>query len=267
MWTRARELSRRISRRHRLLLLAGVTLAAALFTLLLPRIPQNPAYHNFADQRRLFGIPNFLDVVSNVPVLLVGVLGLALLLRVASVGRRFRDRSERWPYLVFFLGVALASFGSTYYHLAPDNARLVWDRLPMTLAFMSFLAAMVSERVSLRTGLVLLPALLALGIGSVFFWHWSELAGRGDLRFYGFVQFYPAVGILLLVVLFPPRYTRTGDLVGIAGLYALAKVFEVLDRQIFSLGGLVSGHTLKHLAAALATYWVLRMLKLRSPAG
>jgi hypothetical protein len=183
------------------------------------------------------------------------------------VGGSFLDRSERWPYVIFFLGVALVSFGSTYYHLAPDNARLVWDRLPMALAFMSFLAAMVSERVSLRTGLVLLPALLALGIGSVLSWHWSELAGRGDLRLYGFVQFYPAVSVLLLVLLFPPRYTRTGDLVGIAGFYAMAKVFEVSDREIFALGGLVSGHTLKHLAAALATYWVLRMLKLRSPLG
>jgi len=265
MRTAARELSRRMSRRDRLLLLGGVTLAVVVFTLLLPRIPQNPAYHNFADQRRLLGIPNCLDVVSNVPFLLVGVVGLAVLLRVASVGRSFLNSSERWPYMIFFLGVALVSFGSAYYHLAPDNTRLVWDRLPMTLAFMSFLAAMVVERVSLRTGLVLLPALLAVGIGSVLSWHWSELAGRGDLRFYGFVQFYPAVGIPLLVLLFPPRYTRTGDLVGIAGFYVLAKVFEVLDRQVLALGGLVSGHTLKHLAAALASYWVLRMLKLRSP--
>jgi hypothetical protein len=73
------------------------------------------------------------------------------------------------------------------------------------------------------------------------------------------------VGVPLLVLLFPPRYTRTGDLVGIAGFYVLAKVFEVSDREIFALGGLVSGHTMKHLAAALATYWLLRMLKLRSP--
>ena len=43
--------------------------------------------------------------------------------------------------------------------------------------------------------------------------------------------------------------------------YGLAKLLETFDRQIFALdGGLVSGHTLKHLAAAMAGVWLVRMV-------
>jgi hypothetical protein len=50
------------------------------------------------------------------------------------------------------------------------------------------------------------------------------------------------------------------------GFYVLAKILETGDRQIFALTGhTVSGHTLKHLAAAMAGYWMLRMLRRREP--
>jgi len=254
-----------ISRNASLLLLLALTVLVALTAVLLAPIPQPQSYHLFADQRSLLGIPHFADVISNFPFAVVGTYGLILLFRRhASATSRFIDPRERWPYLLVFAGVFLTAFGSSYYHWSPSNARLVWDRLPMTIAFMSMVAAVIAERISLRLGLWLLPILLLLGLGSVLQWYVSETRGEGDLRFYAAVQVYSAL-VLLLALLFPPSYTRGSDLAVVVGFYALAKVLEALDKPIFSLGHIVSGHTLKHLAAATAAYWIVRMLQKRRP--
>src|SRR5208283_2863418 len=171
----------------------------------------------------------------------------------------------RWPYLILSVGVALTCFGSAYYHLAPDNARLVWDRLPITLGFMSLLSALLMERVNLRAGLGALGPLLLLGVASVVQWYVSEMRGAGDLRLYLMVQFYTLLLILLILGLFPARYTHGADLVAAMGFYVGAKLLEAADRAVFNLGHFVSGHTLKHLVAALGVYWVFRMLNRRRP--
>jgi len=255
-----------ISRRTGLILLLAVTLAVIVVDVFLPRIPQPQAYHSFADQRSVLGIPNFADVVSNLPFAVFGLWGLVFWLQSNSElnPNHFVDRRERWPYLVTFVGVLLTAFGSAYYHLEPSNARLVWDRLPMTITFMAVVAAMIAERISVRAGLWLLPVLVLVGMSSVLQWYLSELRGAGDLRFYATVQAY-SVLFLLIVLLLPPRYTRSSDLAIVAGFYVLAKVLETLDKPIFELGHIVSGHTLKHLAAATAGYWILRMLQKRRP--
>jgi len=121
------------------------------------------------------------------------------------------------------------------------------------------------ERVNLRAGLAALGPLLLLGLASVVLWYASELHGAGDLRLYIMVQFYTLLLILLLLWLFPARYTRGADLMVAMGFYVLAKILESLDRQIFSLGHSVSGHTLKHLAAAAGVYSIFRMLARRRP--
>ena len=254
-------------RRTRIWVLSSFTLSSILIVLFLPRISQNPAYHQFADQRAFLGIPNCLNVISNMPFLFVGTFALAFLLRRREPGENlpFTHSQERWPYTVFFLGVALTSIGSAYYHLAPSNETLIWDRLPMTFAFVSFLAAVLAERISVKAGLWLLLPLILLGIGSVAYWNLTELQGRGDLRPYAYVQAYPLLGVPLLTILFPASYTRTADFLVVGGIYVLAKVFELLDRPIFELGHVASGHTLKHLTAALSAYWALRMLKRRTP--
>lgn len=240
-----------------------VTAAVIVAAILAPRVAQPLSYHNFADQRPWLGIPNFGDVASNLPFALVGVLGLTFII---GHGRHaFINPRERWPYYFVFLGLVLTAFGSSYYHLAPDNARLVLDRLPMTIVFMALVAAMIAERISVKAGLWLLPALLVIGIASVAQWHLSEVYGHGDLRFYAAVQVYAGL-VLLLMLFFPARYTRTSDLAAVVGFYILAKVLETFDRSIFnSLRHVVSGHTLKHLAGAAAGYWILRMLQKRRP--
>ena len=231
--------------------------------LLAPRTDLPPSYHHFADQRIWLGIPHFGDVASNIAFLIAGLWGLAFLPRKSSLAQ-FVDASERWPYLFIFLGLILTALGSTYYHLAPDNDRLVWDRLPMTIVFMPLVAALIAQRVNVSLGLWLLPVLIAVGMGSVMQWHFSVERGAGDLRFYVAVQIY-AVLALFAALLLPARYTRGSDLLVVAGLYVLAKICETADHQIFSAGHLVSGHTLKHLSAGAAGFWILRMLQKRRP--
>jgi len=253
-----------ISRRSGIAAFFIVTAVIILAAVLAPRVPQPRSYHQFADQRAWLGILNFGDVASNFPFAVVGIWGLWFVW--SERGRpQFLDQRERWPYALGFFGLFLTAFGSSYYHLAPDNARLVWDRLPMTLVFMPLVAAMIAERISVKVGLWLLPVLTAIGAASVWQWYASELRGEGDLRMYAAVQVYALV-ILLVALLLPPRYTRNTDLLWVVGFYALAKILETADRQVFELTGrAVSGHTLKHLAAAMAGYWVLRMLTKRRP--
>ena len=167
-----------ISRPVGVWLLAGVTAAVILAALLAPRTPQPEAYHHFADQRQWAGVQHFGDVASNTPFALIGVWGLIFHAR-KSAHTRFLDRRERYPYTLVFVGLLLTACGSAYYHLAPDNTRLVWDRLPMTLVFMSLVAAMIAERISVQTGLGAWPLLILAGAGSVLQWYWSEVRKRG----------------------------------------------------------------------------------------
>lgn len=253
-------------RRARLGLIAALTLAALFTVLGLAPIPQPQAYHRFADQRGLAGVPHFLNVASNAALVLAGAAGLWFVLRR---GKRpdAADCAQTWqrkPYLVFFLGVLLTGFGSAWYHWLPDNARLTWDRLPMTLIFMSLLAAVVGERISARAARLGLVPLVALGLASVILWHLGEQRGAGDLRLYGLLQFYTAVLIPVIVLLFPSCCGGDREVLEALGLYALAMLCgEWFDAQIFALGQIVSGHTLKHLLAGAAAYRVLRMLRAR----
>jgi hypothetical protein len=236
------------------------------WAIFLPAVVQPQEYHRFADTRAFLGVVNAADTLSNSAFLLVGVLGLAFLWREQAAGSRERFASPReiLPYWVFFAGVALTSLGSAYYHLGPDDARLVWDRLPMTIAFMSLVAAVVSERIDARTGSLLLWPLVLLGLASVVYWRWSRLAGIENLRPYLAVQYGSIAVVLAVSLLYRSRYTHGWVIFVLAAAYGVAKVVEVYDRQIFEAGQRMSGHTLKHLAAALGIYLLLKALQQRT---
>ncbi len=240
------------------LMLTVCAVCIAVLCFLRP-IPLGAGYHDFADKRSLLGIPNCLDVLSNLPFILVG-MGSLWWLALASSRKAFVLPQERWPYLVFFAGVTLTGFGSLWYHLAPGDARLPWDLLPMTCSFMSMLIAIIMERISVKAGLRLLLPLLVLGAASVAYWQSS-----GDYRFYLFVQFCPPLLIATVIALFPPRYTGNVYLVIAFLFFVLAKLFEMLDKQIYSFAHIVSGHSLKHATAGVACYWIALMLARRQP--
>ena len=248
-----------MSFRLRVGLIAGLGAAALLGAILLPAITQSKRYHAFTDDRRILGIPNFLDVASNAPFAVFGALGLWWLHRKRK-GQPL-DEGEKRAFSVLFAGAILIAFGSGYYHLAPNNARLVWDRLPMTIVFMSLFSIAIGERVDRKLGRSLLLPLLVVGAASVFYW-WAT----DDLRFYGLVQFYPAAAIPLMLLLLPARATGTKYMVLALGAYGAAKASEMLDAPIYhALGGAVSGHTLKHLFAAGSVYFLARMAEERAP--
>ena len=232
---------------HPLLILLGLMAASLLGLLLVPAIPQDQAYHQFADQRTLLGIPNFWNVVSNIPFVVVGVVGLT----------QFRDNPAT---TILFLGFFLTGIGSSYYHWDPNDGTLFWDRLPMTITFAAIFALVVKERVSARAGAALLWPMLAIGVSSLLLWRWTD-----DLRLYFWAQFFPGVALLVLFLLSPPKYTLGHYWIIAAALYALAKLFEFTDQTIYSYGQVLSGHTLKHLAAAAACFVVLRHFQLRRP--
>jgi hypothetical protein len=237
--------------------LTALAVAVAMFA---PPIAQPVRYHDFADHRALFGIANFGDVASNFAFLVAGIAGLVIVVRRHDA---FGQPAERWPYAAFFFGLVLTAVGSAYYHAAPDKARLVWDRLPMTVAFAGLVCGQIADRVSVRAGVSLVLPAIVVGATSVFYWRASEAAGHGNLVPYGVAQAYAMILLVFVVSLWPSRYTRGRDMLYVFGLYAIAKICEALDRQVFDVVHVVSGHTLKHLFAALAGFAACAMLAMR----
>jgi hypothetical protein len=229
-------------------LLIGILAAMSVIVLmLLPPISQNQDYHQFADQRTVLGIPNFWNVVSNLPFIAVGALGLM-------------EFYQKPVTFVLFSGFLLTGFGSSYYHWNPSDETLFWDRLPMTLCFMAILAHAIEERIDARVGALLLWPLLGVGLLSLLLWRWT-----GDLRLYVWVQFFPCLALPILFLMTPAKYTGLKYWIIAAILYALAKVFELYDREVYSATVVISGHTLKHFAAAGACFAVLRYFQTRRP--
>ncbi|CAH2066718.1 unnamed protein product [Thlaspi arvense] len=245
-----------------------------------PTIPQSQAYHDFADQRSFLGIPNALNVISNFPFLIIGLVGLVLCFYPDDYFRFRRViidfciylsetnksklklvksvlRGEKLGWTCFFVGVAAVSFGSSYYHLHPDDARLVWDRLPMTIAFTSIMAIFVIERIDEHKGTYSIVPLLLAGLVSILFFD--------DLRPYALVQFVPCIVIPLMAILLPPMYTHSTYWLWAAGFYLLAKVEEAADKPIYSFTHhILSGHSIKHLCAAMVPVFLTLMLAKRT---
>lgn len=247
-------------------LLGVFTLGLAIAVMVVPAMPQPLSYHAFADCRTFWAIHNFFNVISNLPFLAGGAAGLAIIWN----GRGgFITEREQLPYLVFFLGALLTCFGSAYYHAAPDNPRLVWDRLPMTLGFAGLVSAAIAERVDLKLGLRALWPLLLLGVITVVYWYATERAGRGNFIPYVAYQAWSIVAIVWMIAAFPARrYSHGGLLAWAAVWYGLAKIFETFDLRVYRLlQGTLSGHTIKHLLAAGAVFAVVRQLRRRRALG
>ncbi|MCB1096459.1 MAG: alkaline phytoceramidase [Verrucomicrobiae bacterium] len=226
---------------------------------------QWPEYFLFADRRAFLKVANFGDVMSNVPFLFTGAWGCFFIWRCQA--RRDGHIIAVWEksaaFAMFFF-IICTGIGSAYFHLQPNPDRLFWDRLPMAIVFMLFFAIVIGDRLSLDLGRRLLPVLVIIGVGSVVYWRWSEARGVGDLRPFGIVQFFPMLAIPFLVVAYSPRYTHSRSYVGIFGFYLLAKILENRDPWVFSvLGETISGHSLKHLAAGCATWFMVDLFRKR----
>jgi hypothetical protein len=241
-----------------------VVIAIGSTFLFIGPIPQDLDYHNFADTRKIWGIRNACDVLSNAPFVVVGLWGVIL---AANMLKKNGFDASAVHYLIFFTGVFFTGFGSAYYHYSPSNDTLFWDRLPMAIAFMGFFCSVVSETANPRASLVLILPLLAAGVGSVVYWEWSEAHGRGDLRMYGLVQYLPILLIPLWLLWYekPAHYLRY--IIAAMLLYFFSKIAELFDANIFQFFRIISGHTLKHLLATAGICCILVMLRKRARAG
>jgi len=240
-----------------LLLITGVAIVAAF---LIPKIPQDPAYHHFADVRTILSIPNFWNTLSNVPFVFVGLAGLVFCARSS----RALVPELKPAYILFFIGIIAVALGSGYYHLWPSNQTLVWDRLPMTIGFMSLFSIIVAEFISIKYGRSLFIPLVIIGVASVFYWDYTESVNAGDLRFYGLVQFLPMLLIPLILILYKPRFTHVSLYWAVLVAYGLAKLAEFGDQGVYNLLGF-SGHSIKHILAAAAPWMFYLAIKKRAP--
>ena len=244
-------------------MVVAVAVIAAVFLTIGP-VPQDPGYHNFADMRPFFGISNFQNVVSNLSFLIIGAIGLGYTWRYSQ---QVCIAGLETAYSVCFAGVFLTAFGSAYYHFEPSNDALVWDRLPMTVAFAGLFAVIVGEFVSVRAARILLVPLLILGFMSVEYWAWTEARGAGDLRPYAIVQFLSMLLILFILASHPSVTPQKYVFWWMIGFYLLAKLCEYFDFAIFALGNVISGHALKHIVASLTPGMLLFALMLRRRTG
>ena len=214
---------------------------AALAMLAFGPIQQPAGYHDFADRRPLAGIPNAADVLSNVGFAIVGAWGM------------WRLRGRRSPFRFMLVALVLTAIGSGYYHWMPNDARLFWDRVPITLTAAGLLAGYYAETHERERAVALTAVLAAAGVASVMWWSMTRHTGIGDLRPYLLMQGAP----LVLVPLWQrearsPRRARLAFAFA-ALLYVAAKGAEAGDRAIFDALGVVGGHTLKHLLATVAS--------------
>lgn len=231
-------------------LFAALLILAVFFV---ERIPQSNAYHQFADGRMMANVPNFYNVLSNLPFLVFGIMGILAILQ--------KEKTALWKNrLFFFVGILLTGFGSAYYHWNPCIDTLVWDRLPMVMAFMPFFTLIIGEYIDEKWGEQLLFPALFLGISSVVYWYWTEMKGIGDLRAYALVQFLPLLLMPIIMFSFELKLGKTNIYWTMIGIYALAKVFETYDAQVFAYFP-ISGHSLKHLTGASAAFWLWKQQK------
>ncbi|WP_223671312.1 ceramidase domain-containing protein [Kangiella shandongensis] len=245
-----------LSHEHRCVILILISAAAVVALFFVDPIAQDPNYHFFADSRHIAGISNFWNVASNLPFVIVGTLGLL------RYPRLLHEESAN-AYLILCVGIVLVGFGSAYYHYAPTNQTLLWDRLPMTVAFMALLSLLLGERVLRTPRPQLVWILVLVGAAATLYWAWTESLGKGDLRSYAIVQFLPVLLIPLTLAMFRQRYLSSRLLLWAFGFYLLAKAFEYFDGQIFIATAVMSGHAIKHVAAAVAVLCLIYAIPTR----
>ncbi|MGH1537235.1 MAG: DUF6962 family protein [Gammaproteobacteria bacterium] len=233
-------------------LLASLVILSFVALFFIDPISQNLAYHNFADSRKMFGINNFFDVASNLPFIFAGLLGLTCIYKNWGI-------SSSWSWLILFISILFVALGSSYYHFNPENKTLTWDRLPMAVGFMALFVIVLTDYVNPKLEKWLLIPMCLVGIISVGYWHLTD-----DLRIYAWVQFVSMALLLIIISVYKSKHLKTKYLIYAFVFYTLSKLAEHFDKQIYELlNQIVSGHTIKHLLASIATFFFYILLKRR----
>lgn len=233
--------------------LMGATLCAMALAVFGPVSEQYADYHAFADQREALCVPSALNVLSNLPFLFGGLWGLRQVGRQAAAHTL---NSRWWLAALFFAGLITTAIGSGVYHWAPTDFGLTMDRLGMVVAFAGLAAMAAADRISVRSGVWVAAWFAVAGVLSSWWWlqtsnllPWAVLQGGGMLLIGSLAARRPEPGAWDL------------PLAQVIGLYIVAKLLEAADHSVMDLTqGVVSGHTLKHLVAAMVVLPVLQAL-------
>lgn len=238
--------------------LIGIALVLyALLRVSLGPLPQDPAYHVFADLRVCGAIPRAGDVLTNLAILAAGIAGVALWRRVHL------EPEERPAYALLVASMVLTAAGSAYYHWAPSDARLVWDRLPLALTLMALLVMVMADRIDIAFARAAWWPFSLLGASSVLWW-----SASGDLLLYLVVRVGAGAMIACLLLLRPGRYSGVGWLWAALVLDVVMTVSERLDSAIFATTrGIASGHNIKHVLAGALLGCILVWLVRRRAQG
>jgi len=239
---------------HKLIFLFCISIISIVVVFSMKPIAQDENYHNFIDSRTFFNIPNFNNVISNIGFILIGCFGFT----------RAKITTKKNNLLYFLLGgILLTGIGSGYYHWHPNNTTLVFDRLPMVIVFMTFFTFIITNYINTKNLKILLTLLLGTGIASVLYWSYTESIGIGDLRPYALVQFLPLLLIPIILLLFKKKNNNTYYIFPVLGFYTLAKLSEHFDEFISTISNeIISGHSIKHLLAAMAAYYIYKWMYL-----
>ncbi|KAJ4708198.1 Alkaline phytoceramidase (aPHC) [Melia azedarach] len=251
-------LNQQILRGRKTRIWGGAFLCWLFLMLATPKVPLSPHGNLFADMRNFLGVPNTLNVITNFPFLIVGVIGFVLTLQGSFFKISFRG--EVWGWALFYAGIAGVAFGSAYYHLKPDEDRVMWDTLPMMIAYASLFSTFLVERVGVKIGLSCLIALV-----SVAFLSMSYARIFNDFRLCMTFQLIPCLAIPVMVFFLPPKYTHSRFWIYAAGVHIIAKFEAIADRKIYHANHyIISGHSLEHLCSAIIPVLLTIMLLCRS---
>ena len=221
---------------------------AILLWLIRDRLHFDPTIYSagFADQETHLGIANFWNVATNLGFAILGIAGMTGYRRYPEI-----YRTLGFAFAAAILGVA---FGSSYFHYAPSPTTLFWDQLPMSVGFAIFTGMVIADRASPKVGLAIGVALSLVGAGSV----WNIYYGNGATEYYLAVQFGSLIFAILTLLATPRNRMRTSLVfVGLIA-YIVAKVLETNDAVVFDALKVISGHSLKHVAATLALWAIFR---------
>ena len=190
-------------------------------------LPQS--YHNFSDKRTILGIPNGINVLSNIVFIFLAIYLLQ------------KKKSNLLSIYLILLAIA-----SSYYHLNPSDDTLFWDVLMIATTSMIIFTMMSGT----KNGEIF----YLFGILSVIYWKMT-----GDLRLYLIIL----IGLPLYIVLkYYKDITLRKYVITFIITFTLARLFEHNDHFIYKItNNTISGHTLKHIFAGLSIYYTIKLLE------
>ena len=224
----------------------------------MPPVALDISPYHFACDGEIFGIPHFWNLLTNVPLLLLGVHGLR---RARKLARDGRAVSFNW--IGIWISTIAIGLGSIAYHGWLTPWGLALDRIAISGLIAFFLAHTADVALGIGPSRRLSFGLLVACQATVLVW----ILG-GTAWIYGVLQAVGGVAVLAVFVRGGWRARRGLGPLSVsprpvylfALCYGLAKLFELYDEPVCELTGFLGGHPIKHVFSALGILAFGRMM-------